>query len=139
MENIALWHERDISHSSVERNTLPDASATLHFMLYRATRLMDGLVINKEKMAHNLGLTRGLVFSEAVLLALVEKGLMRQQAYELVQRCAMKVGRDGSFKDELLKDSEVTFHISPDEIEKLFDLKHHLRHVDAIFKRAFGG
>ena len=139
LENIALWHERDISHSSVERNTLPDASATLHFMLYRAARLISGLVINKERMAANLELTRGLLFSEAVLLALVEQGLMRQQAYELVQRCAMKVGRDGSLKEELLKDADVTSRLGPGEIEKLFDLKHHLRHVDAIFKRAFAG
>jgi adenylosuccinate lyase len=137
LENIALWHERDISHSSAERLVFPDGLTALHFMLHRANKMLGGLVIHREAMHRNLELTRGLIFSEGVMLALIRKGLGRQQAYEIVQKPALAAHSKGHFKQELLAAPAVTEHLSAEEIEELFDLSHHLRHVDALFERAF--
>jgi adenylosuccinate lyase len=138
LEDIALWHERDISHSSVERVALPDATTLAHFMLVRTTSLMDGLVVHPERMKQNLERTGGLVFSEGVMLALVKKGLPRQKAYELVQRNAMAAhAGQGRFRELLGKDADIAKHTTPAELDEVFNLDHHLRHVDAIFARAF--
>jgi adenylosuccinate lyase len=138
LENIALWHERDISHSSAERVTLPDATTLVHFMLVRATSLMEGLVVHPERMKQNLECTGGLVFSEGIMLALVRKGLPRQKAYEWVQRNAMAAhSGQGRFRDLLAQDPDVAQQLSASELDQVFDLDHHLRHVDAIFARAF--
>jgi len=135
-ENVALWHERDISHSSVERVALPDATILADFMLARVTRLIDGLVVHPERMQENLARTGGLFFSEAVLLALVRSGLPRQKAYEMVQRSALAAHRgEGDFQTLLGQDSDITSRIGVDGVAAAFDLDHHLRHVDAIFQR----
>ncbi len=140
LENMPLWHERDISHSSVERVIVPDATTAADFMLKRLEGLLRGLVVYPERMKKNLELLRGLIFSQPLLLALTEKGLSREKAYGLVQRNAMKVWQDESknFKDEVLSDEEIRKYMSQEEIEGLFDLKRYLRHVDTIFKRVFG-
>ncbi len=139
LENIALWHERDISHSSVERVILPDATIAADFMLARGTRVVRELVCHPERMRENLDRTGGLVFSEAVMLSLVRTGLPRQRAYELVQRCALAAHRgEGRFRDLLAGDAEVNSRLSTDDLDHAFDLDHHLRHVDAIFERVFG-
>jgi len=141
MENVALWHERDISHSSVERFIGPDATITLDFALARLTGLVDKLLIYPERMRKNLDRMGGLVHSQRVLLALTQAGLSREDSYALVQRHAMKVWEsDGQASLlELLKDDpEVTERIAPAELDKLFDLDHHLRAVDTIFARVFG-
>lgn len=138
LENVALWHERDISHSSVERVIAPDATILMDYMLVRLRHLMDGLVVYPQNMKKNLDKMGGLVFSEAILLALVQAGLTRDAAYQLVQRNAMKVWEQGAdFKKELMSDKDIARYITKEGISKLFDLKHHLRHVDHIFKRAF--
>lgn len=137
LEDVALWHERDISHSSVERMIAPDATTTLAFMLTRAKGLVEGLVVYPDELKANLDRTGGLYFSEAVLLALVEKGLARQQAYVLVQRNAMKAIRgEGIFRDLLIADEDIKEQLSANEIRHLFDLDHALRHVEAIVTRA---
>jgi adenylosuccinate lyase len=138
LENIPLWHERDISHSSVERVIAPDATILTDFMLHRLTGLVDGLVVDRERLQHNLERSGGLVFSEGVLLALVRKGLPRQRAYELVQRSALAAadGR-GEFAALLAADPEVGGLLPGDELQRCFDLSHHLQHVDAIFSRVF--
>jgi adenylosuccinate lyase len=137
MENVALWHERDISHSSVERVIGPDATGLADFMVRRAAGLVDGLVVNAERMKKNLDLTGGLYFSEAVMLTLVRKGMARQAAYELVQRSALRaVAGEGSFRALLGADPELAAKLSPAEIDKAFDLEHHLRHAGAIIDRA---
>jgi adenylosuccinate lyase len=141
LENVALWHERDISHSSVERYIGPDATITLDFALARLTGLMDKLLVYPERMQKNLDRMGGLVHSQRVLLALTQAGASREQAYGLVQRNAMKVWEsDGALSLlELLKgDAEVTALLSPAQIEAQFDLAHHLKHVDTIFARVFG-
>ena len=139
LENIALWHERDISHSSVERVIAPDATIVVDFMLKRLTGVLKGLVVYPERMKRNLGLLKGLIFSQKVLLKLVEKGITREEAYRLVQRCAMKVWKEEvEFKDVLKKDKEVTELLSPQEIDSCFSLKPYLKHVNYIFKRVFG-
>jgi adenylosuccinate lyase len=137
LENVALWHERDISHSSVERVIAPDATIVLDFALRRVTRLVRGLVVKPEAMSRNLERTRGLVFSEAVMLALVQSGLGRQEAYVVVQRCA-QAALDGpdTFRDLLSRDPEVRKRLGPDGVDAAFDLRHHLQHVPRIFKRA---
>ena len=136
LENVALWHERDISHSSVERVVLPDATILLDYLLVRFRGILEGLQTYPDRMRQNLELTGGLVFSEAVLLALVEKGLSRDEAYRLVQRHAMKAWESREpFKPLLLADPEVRRHLSPAEIENCFDLGYHLRHLDEIFAR----
>jgi adenylosuccinate lyase len=137
LENVPLWHERDISHSSVERMIAPDATATLDFMLARATRLVRGLVVYPDNAAKNLDRTRGLVFSEGVLLALVDKGLPRQDAYVLVQRNAMRAwAGEAPFRALLEADPEVAGKLGAAGIAACFDLEHALRHVDAIIDRA---
>jgi adenylosuccinate lyase len=140
-ENVALWHERDISHSSVERFIGPDATITLDFALARLTGVVDKLVVYPERMQKNLDRMGGLVHSQRVLLALTQAGLSREDAYALVQRNAMKVWEsDGqlSLLALLQADSEVTRCLSPDVLEDLFDLGYHLKHVDTIFGRVFG-
>ncbi|WP_397542994.1 adenylosuccinate lyase [Roseovarius salis] len=139
LENVALWHERDISHSSVERNIGPDATVTLDFALARLTQVVDKLVIYPETMLANLHRFRGLVMSQRVLLALTQAGVSREDAYRLVQRNAMKVWEeDKDFKTELLADPEVTAALTPEQIEEKFDLGYHTKHVDTIFARVFG-
>lgn len=138
LENVALWHERDISHSSVERVIAPDATIALDFMLRRMTYVLGELCVYPENMKRNLEKSGGAVFSEAVLLALVDKGLSRDAAYRMVQRHALKIGRDGGeLKDELLKDREITSYLSAREVEAVWGLKHHLANVDFIFRRVF--
>ena len=139
MENVALWHERDISHSSVERGIGPDATITLDFALARLTGVIEKLVVYPENMLRNMNKFRGLIHSQRVLLALTQKGVSREGAYTLVQRNAMKVWEQGrDFKTELLADAEVTAALSPAEIEEKFDLGYHTKHVDTIFRRVFG-
>lgn len=137
-ENIALWHERDISHSSVERVSIPDATILADFMLVRCTRLIDGLVVHADRMKSNLERTGGLCFSEAVLLSLVRAGLPRQEAYVMVQRCALAAhAGEGSFRGNLGTDTDIAARLSPAELDAAFDLSHHLRHVETIFERVF--
>jgi len=139
MENVALWHERDISHSSVERNIGPDATVTLDFALARLTGLVDKMVIYPENMLANMNRFKGLVMSQRVLLALTQAGVSREDSYRLVQRNAMKVWEEGKdFKTELLADPEVTAALTPEQIEEKFDLGYHTKHVDTIFARVFG-
>jgi len=143
-ENVALWHERDISHSSVERVIGPDATGLCDFMVRRAAGLVDGLVINRERMRRNLDLTGGLFFSEAVLLLLVRKGMARQAAYELVQRNALRVAAqlgapaaaEKGFRVLLAEDPDIAARLTPAEIDQAFDLNHHLRYAGAIIDRA---
>ncbi len=136
LENGALWHERDISNSSVERMIFPDATATLEFMLHRLAGLVEKLVVNEEQMRSNLDLTRGLAFSGTLLLALTEKGLSREDAYALVQRHAMDTwDKGGDYRDRILADAAITEVLSKEEIDRVFSLEHSLRHVDAIFER----
>jgi adenylosuccinate lyase len=141
MENVALWHERDISHSSVERFIGPDATITLDFALARLTSVVDKLVVYPERMRKNLDRMGGLVHSQRVLLALTQAGLSREEAYALVQRNAMKVWEsDGalSLLDLLRADPDVSEHLSAGQLDDLFDLDYHLKHVDTIFDRVFG-
>jgi adenylosuccinate lyase len=141
MENVALWHERDISHSSVERYIGPDATITLDFALARLTGVVDKLLVYPERMQKNLDKMGGLVHSQRVLLALTQAGVSREDAYRLVQRNAMKVWEsDGalSLLDLLKSDAEVTAALSPEEIEEKFNLDYHFKHVDTIFARVFG-
>ena len=139
LENVALWHERDISHSSVERNIGPDATITLDFALARMTQVIEKLVVYPENMLKNLHKFKGLVMSQRVLLALTQSGLSREDSYRLVQRNAMKVWeQDKDFKTELLGDAEVTAALSAEGIEEKFDLGYHTKHVDTIFSRVFG-
>jgi adenylosuccinate lyase len=140
MENVALWHERDISHSSVERVIGPDATILLDFMLSRFTRLVDELVVYPERMIENLNLTHGVIFSQMVLLKLAEKGMTREQAYAVVQENAMRSWKDGiEFKKLLLSDVRVKSYLNSREIESVFRLENFLGNVDYIFKRTFGG
>jgi len=136
MENIALWHERDISHSSTERIILPDSCLVLDYVLNIFTSVMKGLQVYPENMRHNLEITQGLVFSQRVLIALIDKGLSRQKAYELVQRNAMKAWKQkASFLNLLKADAEITAQLSESELELLFDYSYFLNHVDKVFKR----
>jgi adenylosuccinate lyase len=138
LEDIPLWHERDISHSSVERVMLPDATTLCDYMLHRMTGILDGLHVYPERMAENMGRMKGLVFSQAVLLALASAGLSREAAYEIVQRVAMAVwAGKGSFQDLLAADPGVTRVLPPAALAACFDPKQGLRHVDAIYARAF--
>ncbi|MAN99028.1 adenylosuccinate lyase [uncultured Roseovarius sp.] len=139
MENVALWHERDISHSSVERMIGPDATITLDFALARLTNVIDKLLVYPDNMMANMNKFPGLVMSQRVLLALTQAGVSREDAYRLVQRNALKVWETGcDFKTELLNDAEVTAALSPAEIAEKFDLGYHTKHVDTIFARVFG-
>jgi adenylosuccinate lyase len=138
MENVPLWHERDISHSSVERVIAPDATIALDFMLKRMTYVLGNLCVYPENMKRNLEKSGGAVFSEKVLLALVEKGVARDIAYRMVQRHALKVGKEGGdLKRELLADAEIRRHLSAQEIEAIWSVKQHLTNVDFIFRRVF--
>lgn len=139
LENVVLWHERDISHSSVERMIAPDATSTLAFMLDRATQLVEGLVVYPEGMLHNLERTGGLFFSESVLLALVDRGQPRQQAYVMVQRNAMKaIEGEGTFRENLFADEQVVGVLGEETLARCFDLDHALRHIDEVLDRALG-
>ncbi len=136
MENIALWHERDISHSSTERITLPDSCLLLDYTLATFTSIIKGLQVFPQKMKQNIGLTKGLIFSQRVMLAFIDKGLSRQKAYELVQRNAMKAWKRNKSLLSLLKaDPEVTATLPPSELEPLFNEQYYLRYIDDIFKR----
>jgi adenylosuccinate lyase len=138
MENVALWHERDISHSSVERVIAPDGTIVLDFMLHRMIYVLGNLCVYPENMKRNLEKAGGTVFSERILLALVDKGVARDTAYRMVQRHALKVGREGGdLKKELVHDREIRRHLSPQEIDKAWDVRHHLNNVDFIFRRVF--
>lgn len=141
LENVALWHERDISHSSVERVIFPDSCTLLDYMLATVTKLMDGLIVYPENMKRNLGLSLGMWNSQTILLALIRKGLTREQSYELVQRNAMNTWQakhagatDADFKKQLLSDPEVAKHLSAKELDELCSLDFHLKEVDARFK-----
>ena len=139
MENVALWHERDISHSSVERAIAPDATITLDFALHRLAGVIEKLVVYPENMLKNMNRFKGLVMSQRVLLALTQAGVTREDAYRLVQRNAMKVWEQGAdFRTELLADPEVRAALTEDEINEKFDLGYHTKHVDTIFARVFG-
>jgi len=139
LENVALWHERDISHSSVERVIGPDATIALDFALARLAEIVKGLVVYPDRMQRNLDRLGGLIHSQRVLLALTDAGVPREDAYRLVQRNAMKVWEDGAdFLEALLADKDVTKALSPETIRAQFDLGYHLKHVDTIFARVFG-
>lgn len=136
MENIALWHERDISHSSVERVIIPDSCILLDYMLFRLKRIIDGLVVYPERMLQNLRLTKGLIFSQPVLLALAQKGMSRESAYKLVQEHAMRCWKEGSdFKAAIKADKSVRKILTIKEIERCFDEKIGLKHVDYIYRK----
>jgi adenylosuccinate lyase len=138
LENVALWHERDISHSSAERVIIPDSNILLDFMIHRLKGVLAKLVVYPENMRANLEASRGLVFSQSLLLALVHRGLSRDEAYRLTQGAAMRVWEEGgTFRERVLADPEIGKHVSQVELEELFDLKHHLRHVDELFSRVF--
>ena len=140
LDNVALWHERDISHSSVERVIFPDSFCAIDHMTQRMTRIVDNLVVHSDRMEENLARSQGVIFSGTVLLYLAQKGISREEAYAWVQRNAMR-SRDErvEFKKLLLDDPDVMRVLNPDDIEQLFDLTFHLRHVDTIFERVFGG
>lgn len=136
LENIALWHERDISHSSVERVIMPDSTILSDFMLHRLKKILANMEVYPERMLKNIYLTKGLIFSQGLLLALVKKGLPRQKAYEMIQDCAMRVWQgEQDLKTQVLSHKEIKVYLTPAEIEKIFDLKYCLRHVDKIFAR----
>src|SRR6267154_66924 len=140
LENVALWHERDISHSSAERVVLPDSSIATDYMLAKMTSLVDGLVVYPERMLENLRITRGLIFSGQLLLALTRAGASREDAYELAQRNAMKAWDEGKdLKTLVSADKEITALLSAAEIDRVFSLDTYLRNVDQIFARVFGG
>lgn len=136
LENVALWHERDISHSSVERVIAPDSTITLYYMLEKTRQLLDGLVVHPEQMKANLESTNGLIFSQAVLLNLIDKGISREKAYQIVQRNALKVWENrSSLMEELKKDADCLQYVSEAELDKIFDLNSRLKNIDTIFKR----
>lgn len=139
MENVALWHERDISHSSVERVIIPDSTILIDFMLNRFTDIINKLIVYPENMIRNLDLTSGLIYSQRVLLMLTDKGVKREDAYRIVQDNAMKAWDEGtSFKELIKKDEEIKNLLNQDEINKCFDPKYYLQHTDYIYKRVFG-
>lgn len=136
MENIALWHERDISHSSVERVIIPDSTLALDYMLNKFIEVINGLNVYPDNMLTNLARTHGLIFSQRVLLELMYKGLARQKAYDFVQRCAMKTWKDGSdFKDNLIYDKDVSRYLKKIDLDRIFDFDYYLRNVNKIYKR----
>jgi adenylosuccinate lyase len=139
LEDVALWHERDISHSSVERVIAPDATILLDFMLHRFTGLVDSLAVDHGRMLANLNMTKGIIFSQKVLLKFVEKGMSRENAYEIVQRNAMEAWHQGvEFKHLLLRDTEVMLYLTPEDVENVFKFENFLQHIDFIFGRVFG-
>jgi adenylosuccinate lyase len=136
LEDICLWHERDISHSSAERVILPDCTITLNYMFHKLIPILDGLLVYPKNMIASLGKTRGLIYSQRVLLELMKKGLTREAAYEIIQHCAMQVWQETSdFKDILNRDRKVRKYLKPNQIEACFDIKYYTRHTDRIFKR----
>jgi adenylosuccinate lyase len=136
MENVALWHERDISHSSVERIIIPDSTNLMDYMLIKVNTLFEHLIIYPENMLKNLNLTNGLIFSQEVLLSLVQKGISREDAYQLVQKNAMQVWEQNKdFKTLLKSDKDILNLLSENEIESLFDLNKVLINIDKVFKR----
>lgn len=139
LENVSLWHERDISHSSVERVIIPDATTVADFMLVRLEGLLKNLVVYPENMKRNFNLLKGLVFSQQVMLFLTEKGMIREEAYKIVQELAMKVwqNKDLDFKELVFKDERISKFLSKEEVEKIFDVSYYLRYVDKIFERVF--
>src|SRR5947209_11338822 len=138
LENVALWHERDISHSSAERIVLPDSSAALDYMLQKTASLLDGLVVYPERMLENLNATRGLVFSGQLLLALTQSGVSRETAYEWVQRNAMRVWDEGGdFQTLVSADPDIQKHLSAEQIKKSFSVETYLRNIDSVFERVF--
>jgi adenylosuccinate lyase len=140
LENVALWHERDISHSSVERVILPDSFIALDHMLRRFTRIVKGMVVYPDRMLENLGRSRGVVFSGNILLELARRGISREQAYEWVQRNAMRAFHEKrDFKELLLADADVMAVLERGDIDQAFDLTHQLRNVDAVFARVLAG
>ena len=135
-ENICVWHERDISHSSVERIILPDSTVALNYMLSKMTPLIEGLLVYPKNMILSLSKTKGLIYSQRVLLELMKKGLTREAAYEIIQHCAMQVWQETSdFKDILYRDRKVRKYLRPGEIDGCFDIKYYTRHTDRIFKK----
>lgn len=140
MEDMALWHERDISHSSVERVIGPDSTILVDYMLKRLSSIIESLVVSPDRMVENLNRLKGLIFSQQVLMRLASKGVQRQTAYTMVQRNALKVWETGrDFKSLLLEDEELKSFLDEKEIEELFDLNYHLKHVEDLFERVFGG
>jgi len=136
LENINLWHERDISHSSVERIILPDSTILLDYMLNKFLYIFDGLLVYPKNMITNLAKTKGLIFSQRILVELMSKGLNRPAAYEIIQRCAMQVWRENvDFKDILRRDKKLRRYLSPDELDACFDVRYYLRYVNKIFKK----
>jgi adenylosuccinate lyase len=136
LENVALWHERDISHSSVERVIAPDSTITLYYILEKTRQIIDGLVIHPDRMKSNLESMNGLIYSQAVLLNLIDSGLSREKAYHIVQRNALKVWENkSSFLNELKQDKECIEHINEEHLEKIFNLKLRLKNIDTVFKR----
>jgi len=139
LENVTLWHERDISHSSVERVTGPDAFIGTDFILSRLTGILDNLIVYSDRMKHNLNMLKGLIFSQQVLLTLTQKGVSREESYGIVQKQAMEVWKgNGTFKERLLADQDLAKYLAPEEIEAIFDINYHLKHVKTIFERVFG-
>ena len=140
LENVALWHERDISHSSAERVVLPDSSIAIDYMLEKAASLIEGLVVYPERMLKNLNATRGLIFSGQLLLALTQTGVAREEAYEWVQRNAMKAWDEGAdFESLVSADKDIAAHLSAKKIAAVFSLDNYLRNVDKVFARVFEG
>ena len=136
MENMPLWHERDISHSSVERVIMPDSTILLDYMLNKMINLVDRLLVNTERMKENLGLTKGIIFSQRILLELINKGMTRTGAYDIIQDASMEAGRENEdLKDVLIGNEKVREYFSTSEIEDFFDIKYHLKHVDKIFRK----
>jgi len=139
LENVALWHERDISHSSVERVIMPDSTILVDYMLARVTDLVKNLIVYPERMQRNLDLTGGLVYSQRLLLALIDKGAQRKESYEAVQRNAMMAWKGGvGFQELVARDPFITTHLKPHEITACFDPAYYLRHLDQVFRRVFG-
>ena len=137
IENMALWHERDISHSSVERIIIPDSTILLDYMLLKTKTLVEKLVVNEDKMLENIGATKGLVYSQCLLLELIRGRATRMEAYDIVQSLALKAANDNKeFKSFAQKSLEVKKYMAPEKIENCFKLEYHLRSIDDIFKRA---
>ena len=140
LENVALWHERDISHSSVERVIAPDSTTMVNYMLNRLTNIIDRLIVYPLTMISNLEKTRGLIFSQQLLLALTRQGVSREDAYRVVQARAMEVwSGKGDFKELVSSDPEISEWLTQEEIDRIFDLRYHLKYVDRIFERVFAG
>lgn len=139
LENIPLWHERDISHSSVERIIAPDSTILMDYMLYRFTGIISNLVVYPERMSENLNKLKGLIFSQQILLALAESGATREDAYQMVQTHAMKVWEENKdFKGLVADDKKICGLVGKEKIEEIFDVTYHLKYISAIFDRVFG-